>query len=59
MKWTTTKLMAFLVAFWLVGSTIGFFITDKPELIYGLSTLALGTITILLTGKNYFQSKEK
>ena len=58
-NWTATKLMSFFVMLWLFLATIGFFITKKPDLIYALATLGLGTITILMTGKNYFQKKEK
>ncbi|MBC8490466.1 MAG: hypothetical protein H8D45_31005 [Bacteroidetes bacterium] len=59
MKWTTTKVLAFVLAGWLIEITTLFIITGNSELVLPVITPVLSAIVLLITGKNYFQNKER
>lgn len=59
MKWTTTKVLGFLLAAWLIEITTLFIITGNSELVLPVITPVLSAIVLLITGKNYFQNKER
>ncbi len=54
---TTSKLVGFLILVWLFIISIALILIDKPELIIGISGIAIGAITAIFSVKN--MSKEK